>query len=161
MSCCKAFNTRKWLYVLLAIAACVGILFAVLPMFQKKSVIDELGIKRPRVAKFRAAIPELAEVETLMNNDEYYDAIDIVEGLLKESDKSISGYDKEQLNVDEELMYEYQLQKMVTDELRWTYIYLLVVLESERSAIKELKKYLGDEACVHREEAEDMLDALL
>ena len=160
MNCCKVSSKRKCLYIALAVLACVGVLFAVIPMMKKRSVIEVLDIKAPKIASSRAALPELAEVEVLMNNDQYYDAIDIVENLLKQSDKKLLAFDLQEVEADEEVKYEYSLQKYLNDELRWVYIYLLVVVESERNAVKELKKYLSDDACVHREEAEDMLSAL-
>ena len=42
-----------------------------------------------------------------------------------------------------------------------TYIYALIMVESEKMAVKQLKKYLKDEEyCTHKEEAESMLKAL-
>ena len=113
----------------------------------------------PSLVPFRAAMPEVAEIERLMDDGEFYDALDIADAALKKSNKAVKGYEK-MAALDEETEYEYKYEKLLNSELRWTYIYLLVIADCERDALKELKKYLkDDEFCLHRDEAESMVRA--
>lgn len=155
----KASLKRRYSFIaVVAVVACIALLFLVFP---KGSVIDDLGIEQPGFGNFRAASPEVVKVERLLNDGEVYEALDLAESLLKVSDKSIKDLEKSPLFDDEDWIYEYQAEKIFNSELRWTYIYLLVVLECEKDAVRELKKYMADaEFCTHPEEAEKMLRIL-
>lgn len=125
------------------------------------SVIEDLGILAPRMEAFRAALPEMSAVEQLIDKGEYYKALDIVEENLERSDRAVKELEEQIDGDDEEMEYEYMSGRMLNSELRWTYIYLLVLVECEDTAVKELEKYLADsEFCVHKREAEAMLRAL-
>ncbi len=149
------------LYTAVSIAACIALLVVVNPFTGSGSQHSAIAMKKPDFSNFRAALPELVQVEKLIDAGEYYRALDIVEEKLEDSDGNIKYAEKEPLFDDEEWLYEYRAEKLLNAELRWTYIYLLVMVECDHSAIKELKKYLKDEEfCLHREEAMGMLDAL-
>ncbi len=158
----KRHNLRT-LYVALSAAACIALAVVSTDVFHSgpggASVIEQLGIEAPTMAPFRAAMPEVAEIERLMDDGEFYDALDIADAALKKSNKAVKGYEKMEA-LDEETEYEYKYEKLLNSELRWTYIYLLVIADCERDALKELKKYLkDDEFCLHRDEAESMVRA--
>ena len=147
------------LYTAISIAACVALVVIVNP-FANYNRMD-FAMTRPGFSTFRAALPELVQVEAFIDAGEYYKALDLVEVKLKESDKNIKYAEKEPMLDDEEWMYEYRSEKLLNGELRWTYIYLLLIVDSENTAVKELKRYMKDEEfCLHMEEAKDMLEAL-
>lgn len=155
------------LYTAISIAACVALVVIVNPFAGSdvQQVVEdnrrEPVMARPDFSTFRAALPELVQVEAFIDAGEYYKALDLVMVKLKESDKNIKYAEKEPMFDDEEWMYEYRSEKLLNAELRWTYIYLLVMVECDYTAVKELKRYLKDEEfCLHREEAEGMLKAL-
>lgn len=143
-----------------AVAACLALIVVVNP-FSSGNVMDELGIQRPSTLEFRAAVPELDEVDRLIDNGKYYEALDIAEAELKGSDMRLKELARLDIENDEELQYEYRCEKLLNSELRWAYIYLLVMAECDRTAVKELKRYLrDDEFCTHRKDAENLLRAL-
>ena len=143
-----------------AIAACLALILVINP-FSGSNVMDELGIQKPSTLEFRAAVPELDEVDRLIDSGKYYEALDIAEAELKDSDTRLKELARLDIENDEELQYEYRSEKLLTAELRWAYIYLLVMAECDRTAIKELKRYLKeDEFCTHRKDAENLLRAL-
>ena len=154
----RAFNAA------ISAAACIAIVFVAGDLFGDSGcsgVIDELGIQAPRMEVFRSAAPEFMVVENYMADGEYYKALDVAGVALKKSDKAVKGYEKEPCWGDEEWEYQYVAEKTLNSEIRWTYIYALIMVESEKMAVKQLKKYLKDEEyCTHKEEAESMLKAL-
>lgn len=158
----------RLLYAAISVAACIALVVVVNPflnggvMSGGTSVINgTMEMKRPDFSTFRAALPELLQVEQLIDAGEYYKALDIVEAKLEASDKKVKKAEKEPLYDDEEWMYEYKAEKLLNAELRWTYIYLLVMVECDRTAVKELKKYLEDEEfCLHKKDADAMMRAL-
>ena len=151
------------LYAAISAAACIAIVFVAGDLLGGSGcsgVIDELGIQAPRMEVFRSAAPEFMVVENYMADGEYYKALDVAAAALKKSDKTVKNYEKEPCWGDEEWEYEYKYERLMNSEMRWAYIYLLVVADSEKSAVKELKKYLEDvDYCQHRSEAESMLRA--
>lgn len=157
----KRKNRRLvYYYTAVSIAACLALVLVVNP-FAGGNPIEELGIERPRAEAFRSAIPELADIDRLIDAGKYYEALDVTEAALKESDNKVKVHEKHIAGYDEELLYEYHAEKMLNAELRWMYIYLLVVAECDRSAVKELKRYLKeDDFCTHRKDAEALLRAL-
>ena len=124
-------------------------------------VYDELGIMQPSFGSYRASVNDIAEVERLIDEGNVYEALDLVEKLLKASEHRIKHSEKNAMPDDEEWIYEQQSEKMLNAELRWNYIYLLIVLECENTAVRELKRYISNEEfCVHRTDAEKLLKAL-
>lgn len=156
-----ARRRRRLAYLTVAaVAACLALIVVVNP-FSSGNVMDELGIQRPSTLEFRAAVPELDEVDRLIDNGKYYEALDIAEAELKGSDMRLKELARLDIENDEELQYEYRCEKLLNSELRWAYIYLLVMAECDRTAVKELKRYLrDDEFCTHRKDAENLLRAL-
>lgn len=153
---------RYSVYSMIAVAACIALVIVLSPFDAGKgNVMEELGIEHPRFGGFRAASAELVEVERLLDDGKVYEALDMNEGLLKKSDKDIKELENAPMYDDEEWMYEYQSEKLYNGELRWSYIYLLVVVECENTAVKELKKYMKEmEFCTHHDEASRLLKAL-
>lgn len=153
-------NRRLTYFTVAAIAACLALILVINP-FSGSNVMDELGIQKPSTLEFRAAVPELDEVDRLIDSGKYYEALDIAEAELKDSDTRLKELARLDIENDEELQYEYRCEKLLNAELRWAYIYLLVMAECDRTAIKELKRYLKeDEFCTHRKDAENLLRAL-
>ncbi len=147
------------LYTAISIAACIALVAIVNPFANDNR--RDFAMTRPDFSTFRAALPELVQVEAFIDAGEYYKALDLVMVKLKESDKNIKYAEMEPMFDDEEWMYEYKAEKLLNAELRWTYIFLLVMVECDRTAVKQLKRYLKDEEyCLHREDAKDMLEAL-
>lgn len=158
---CKKISSKWCCFlsaVIIAVVCLVVVLFVAPFNSDKGSVIDDLGLEQPGFENFRAASPDVAKVELLLDEGEEYKALDLAESLLKASDNNIKRMEKSPLYEDEEWLYEYQAEKIYNAELRWIYIYLLVVLECERDAVRELKKYIADkEYCTNLDEANRML----
>ena len=149
----------RLLYAAISVAACIALVVIVNPFAAGDR--RAFTMEKPDFSTFRAALPELSQVEQLIDAGEYYKALDIVEAKLEASDKKVKNAEKEPLYDDEEWMYEYKAEKLLNAELRWTYIYLLVMVECDRTAVKELKKYLEDEEfCLHKKDADAMMRAL-
>lgn len=156
-----AGNRVRRLYTVLSVAACLAVAFISTNLLQGGSAIEELGIAAPRMEQFRAAVPELAKVEQLINDGEYYKALDIAGAALEKSNKEVMALEKNSFPGDEEWEYEYAGERLLNSELRWAYIYLLVMVERDDTAVEQLKIYLQDTAyCNHREEAEALLNVL-
>ena len=158
---CKKISTRRCCFISAVIIAvvCLAVAFFVVPFGSgTDSAVDELGIEQPEFDAYRAASPDVVKVERLLDEGEVYEALDLAESLLKASDKKIKQHEQSPLYDDEEWLYEYQAEKIFNSEMRWVYIYLLVVLECERDAVRELKKYIADkEYSTNLEEANRML----
>ncbi len=150
------------LYYLTAVAACVAAVVLFWPT-SKLSPAEELGIGVPTMTEYRDASPEISRIEKFISEEKYEDAIRVTEKALKNSDLAI--YELENIpeiweNL-EEMEYEDNLARVKNAELRWTYIYLLVQLERNKEARKELKTYLKEpQYCEHEEEARKLLKQL-
>lgn len=157
-------SSKKGLYTLytaISIAACLALVVLVAPFGNDGGSNEGLSIERPSFSNFRAALPELQHVETMIDKGEYYNAIDLTEAKLKESDKKIKQMLKKPMFGDEEWEYEFQAESLLNSELRWAFIYLLMMVEDDRTAVKQIKKYLeAEDFCIHRKEAESILRAL-
>lgn len=157
-------SRRKWLIpTVAAVVALASILLFVFEPFAKpkENLVDKLGIAAPNMGAYRAAIPELKTIEDQIGQGDYYAAVDIAEDALKKSEKALSQFAKKPHFGDEEWEYEYQSEKLLNSELRWMFIYLLMMVEDDRTAIKEVKKYLKDpDFCIHKGDAESILRAL-
>ena len=150
------------LYVAVSAAACIALAVVLTNPFQESgNIIEELGIEAPCMSAYRSAVPEFVEIEPLMSAGRYYEAIDVAYAALKRSDKAVKELQKQAAWGDEEWEYELNGERLMNAELRWVYIYLLVISDCDRNAVRELKKYLeNDGFCLHKAEAESMLRAL-
>ncbi|MBQ8337468.1 MAG: hypothetical protein IJY44_08060 [Bacteroidaceae bacterium] len=155
-------KSRISLYTAISVAASLLLLVVINPFASRPAnAIEELGIMQPAFSVHRGSAEGVAQVEDFIDAGEYYKALDLVEDMLKSSERSIKRAEKVALYDDEEWLYEYKSEKLFNSELRWTYIYLLIVLECESTAVKHLKRYIGDtEFCEHQAEAEKLLKAL-
>lgn len=149
-------------YAFMAVAASVAVLLVTTFFWGGNgNVIDELGIEAPQMEAYRSAMPQLTEIDNLINNGKYYEAVDAAEKALENSNWLIEQMEMFPMEDDEEWEYQYHAEKSLNSEIRWVYIYALIMVESEKLAVKELKKYLKDEEfCKHKEDAELMLKAL-
>lgn len=148
-------------YYLAAVAACIVIVLLITPLWKSPaSPWDELDIEAPSMTAYRAATPEMTEVAKLMELKKYDLAIVKVEKILEHSDimvKELRGIG----NLDDEaLLYEEEAEWTKNGELRWTYIYLLLHLEQNAKAKKQLKLYLMNPFSEHQKEARALLKAL-
>lgn len=144
----------------LSAAACVAIILMVAP-WKGYSPLDELDI-RPDLTEFRSGYPQMAEMQRLLENMEYEEALVLAEQMLQQSDEEI-----EEVKVDTNLQYEmaeYECHMMRTmnSELRWTYIYLLVKAKQNEEALQQLERYISDVAYAHhRDEAIALQEKML
>ncbi|MBR0038149.1 MAG: hypothetical protein IJP70_11010 [Bacteroidales bacterium] len=159
----KASRLRP-LYWAAPLAAClVAVVLIAVWVKQETSPLDELGIACPELTEYRAASPELDEIAGLLQNEEFDQALKATAAALGESDALIKEYSEwnDYLGEDEDLVYSRNLERTVNSELRWTYIYLLLKKGQNRSAKKEIRKYLRyPEFCEHMEEAEQLLEKI-
>jgi redox-regulated HSP33 family molecular chaperone len=156
-------SKRKYvpLYSALALVASVALLLVISLGRENGNVLQELGIEAPCMEAYRSGVPQLENLDNLLNNGQYYEAVEAAEKALENSDMLIQQMESSRKEGDEEWEYQYVAEKTLNSEIRWTYIYALIMVESEKMAVKQLKKYLKDEEyCTHKEEAESMLKAL-
>ncbi len=134
----------------LSAAACVALILMVAP-WRGASPVDELGI-RPDLTEFRSGIPQMSEIERLLEESDYEGAILPVEQMLLSSDAEIAEMSNNTNFQDEVAEYEYQMMRSMNSELRWLYIYLLVQTERNEEALLQLKRYLIDEKYAYHKE---------
>lgn len=137
----------------LSAAACVALILMIAP-WKGYSPVDELGI-RPDLTEFRSGMPQLTEIQRLLDASEYEEALGITGQVLLSSDAEIEEM-KAGVNLQDEMAeYEYRVMCEVNSELRWTYIFLLVQEGQNEAAWQQLERYIGDvEYAHHREDAE-------
>ncbi len=158
--CSSKKSKMRTLYYLSAIAACVVVVMLLWPA-SGLSTIEELGIGVPTMTEYRAASPDITRIEELIDKEKYAEALVLTEKVLINSDKIIEelGSVPEMRDNEEEMLYENELERVKNSELRWTYIYLLVQLERDKEACKELKTYLKEpQYCEHEEAARKLLE---
>lgn len=123
---------------LLAAAACVALVFLVLPQRSGTS-FDEAGMQ-PDLTAFRSATPLTGEIQQLLEAEEYETALARTERALWLSDSTLA-LPSDTL-MDEEALYEVQLERSMNEALRWTHICLLVKTERRDAARHALEQYL-------------------
>lgn len=148
----------------LAIAACIAAFFVWSP-FSGSSVSpwDEMGLARPELTGYRSATKEITAINKLIEGGDYDHALTKAEDALRRSDGMVEMMaDVVALWGDDEgVRYDEQFERNFNSELRWTYIYLLLKTGKNKTARKELKRYLKDaEYCEHEGEARELLEKL-
>ncbi|MBQ2969103.1 MAG: hypothetical protein IJE15_01760 [Bacteroidaceae bacterium] len=140
-------------------AACVALILMMAP-WKGYSPVDELGI-RPDLTEFRSGMPQMTEIQRLLDASEYGEALRLTGQVLLSSDGEIEGM-KAGVNLQDEMAeYEYRVMREVNSELRWTYIYLLVQAGQNEEALQQLERYIGDaEYAHHGEEAAALREKL-
>ena len=144
---------------LLAIAACIAAVIIVQSPWQSRSSWEELGLESPVSESFRAATPDLAEINQLIEAKNYDKALAKTEQALAQSDSELSML-SDVAATDEELLYEKEAEQLNNQQLRWTCIYLLVQTERIEAACSQLEIYLQQKDCPHRSEAQKLLKKL-
>lgn len=147
------------IYIISAVAACIVVVLLISPLWKTStSPLDELGIGAPTLTEYRAASPEMTEINRLIKEENYVAALTKTEHALKNSDEMLGDLiSVAEMSDDEDIWYDVELEYVANSELRWTYIYLLVRTENYKKARKELKRYLRDKDCEHRTEAEALM----
>ena len=153
------------IYIATAVAASIAALTIVVPMWRQStaSPLDELGIERPQLTEYRSAERVTAEIDRLIVAEDYEQALRKTLKALQQSDVAISEliYAPELWDDEEEAKYEEAAEWTHNSDLRWTYIYLLVKTGDNKTAKKQLKKYLKHpEYCQHEQEAKELLKRL-
>lgn len=154
---------RRNLLILSSVAACVLAALLVWPIYRAQmSPIDRLGIETPSMTEFRSANAEFAEISSLVERKDYDLALQKTRKALAQSDMAVRELDGIGMDCDnEEMAYEEELEKSANSELRWTYIYLLVRLNHNDEARKQLKIYMKNrQFCGHSAEAMALLEEL-
>lgn len=161
----KHTTRMRRIYIATAVAASLAALTIVVPMWWQStaSPLDELGIERPQLTEYRSAESMAAEIDRLIAEENYEQALSKTLKALKQSDLTLSEltYAPELWDDEEEAKYEEAAEKAHNSDLRWTYIYLLVQTGDHKTAKKQLKKYLKDsEHCQHAQEARKLLERI-
>ncbi len=152
--------------VAMAVAAMVAVAFIVWPTAQQTAVspIDELGIEAPYISReYRAAIPEIGEINQLIAAHNYADALPKLEQALEQSDREIAEMEQGLTYMDDdELAYVMEMEQNYNGELRWAYIYVLVQEGQHGDARAQIKQYLKlpKHLCSHRDEAKELKNAI-
>lgn len=154
------FIQKPVVWITTVAAACVLALLVVTPLFQTTtSPLDEVGIGCPQLTEYRAAMPETAEIQRLLDQKQWDDAMNTTEKALRQSDEAVEQLASTISETDAAQQYELDAEREMNGELRWTYIYLLVHAERYAEAQKELSIYLQQPA-EHHEKAKALADAL-
>lgn len=152
------------IYVTIAVAACIGVLFFFSPFSRtNESVLDDLNIGTPSLTEYRAANKDMSEIANLMENEDYEKALEKTEIALNRSNESLKMLAEvaAEWDDDEAVKYDQELEWAVNSELRWTYIYLLIKQGHKKEAKKEIKHYLQyPEYCEHEAEARALLEKI-
>lgn len=161
----KGTPRLRRLYIGAAVAAGLAALTIVVPIWRQNatSPLDELGIERPQLTEYRSAESVAAEIDRLIDEENYELALRKTQKALKGSDLTLDEltYVPELWDDQEEAQYEEAAERAHNSDLRWTYIYLLLKTGDEKTAKKELKKYLKHpEYCEHEQEARELLKKL-
>ena len=143
------------LYYVTAVAACLALVVWLKPWASSSDYLEELGIGAPTMTVYRGSTAEMKEVESLIGQEKYEEALEKVTKTLKESDWYLKTlYDMCEAMGNDEDVYEYEAEMQENSELRWARIYLLLKTGQEKEARKELKTYLrSPDYCQHLEEA--------
>lgn len=141
----------------LSVAACLAFVFLVAsPWTDNESGdnINDLDISLDR-NYFRSADSEMKEVMGSIDKKQYEIAIQQCKELLEQSDIILSQLESNKPNVmDEEQEYELEMQKAENEEIRWTYIFLLVKNNEATEALEHLDRYIeGSNRSAHMDEA--------
>ena len=143
------------LYYVTAVAACLALVVWLKPWASSSDYLEELGIGAPTMTVYRGSTAEMKEVESLIGQEKYEEALEKVTKTLMESDWYLKTlYDMCEAMGNDEDVYEYEAEMQENSELRWARIYLLLKTGQEKEARKELKTYLrSPDYCQHLEEA--------
>lgn len=127
---------------------------------------DELGLDRPALTAYRSASGATGDIDRLIDDGRYGQALDITAEALRESDRQTAAALAAigEYGDDESAGYTLQAERSFNSELRWTYIYLLVQTGDYRAAKAEIRQYLQEaryeESCGHKAEAARLLEKL-
>ncbi len=150
------------LYYITVVAACIAIVLWMVPWGGRQDLISELGIGTPELTAYRAANAETEQIDTLIKDEKYQDALNIVTTALKKSEAELEVLeDFVETQADDESLYELDAEMQLNSELRWTRIYLLLKLDMKKEARKEVKDYLRyPDYCQHLDEAKALKKTL-
>lgn len=149
------------LKVTLAVAACLTVAFFLVPLLRSTSPLDTLAIETPMIEEYRSSTLDIAEINRLIETKNYDDALLKTEQMLQHSKREVKMLEKALVNNnDEVLQYELEAERAMNAQVHWTYIYLLIRVERNDDALRELKIYLKIEGCPNREQAKALLKEL-
>lgn len=165
MEKCSTVEKRPPLRRTIFLSAAAVLLAAMIayPVYRAQmSPLDRLDIAEPQLTEFRAANADLSELAALVDSKDYRAAADRAKKAMERSDLSVKELDGLGIESgDDEMMYEEELEKTANSELRWTYIYILLRLNNEKEARRQLKIYLKDKRyATHRKEATALLEEI-
>ena len=143
------------LTLVLAAAACVALAFLLTPLWRSTtSPWDELGLETPYFEDYRSSMPELAVINELIAAKNYTEALEKTKKALKHSDMELNELDYAIIvSEDEALEYDLYAEQTFNNQLRWTYIYLLLQTDNKSEAKKHLQLYLKHKDSPHYTEA--------
>ena len=158
----RTITRLRPLFVCLAVAACLAAVVWVAPWQSSTNPLDELGIGTPEITVYRSASSDANAINALIDQGKYEEALNKVEAALAHSDDEVSLAEEFADAVgDDEAIYDTMLAYQENAQLRWMKIYLLVKLELNKDAKRELKTYLRyREFAEHVDEAEELRKAL-
>ena len=159
----KAPIRLRPIFVTFGVAACIGVLFFFTPFGESESLLDELDISAPAMTEYRAAIPEMNEIASLMEKEDFETALKRTETALNRSDESIKMLEEVAIDWgdDDAVRYDQEMERAVNSELRWIYIYLLIKQGHKKDAKKQIKVYLKyPDFCEHEVEAKALLEKI-
>lgn len=150
----RPFYVPKASYVIISIAACIALLIAVSPMLFQNDELSNLSVMTPSFTEFRSGSSH--QLESLIMDGEYSQALTIVKSELSEIDKDLDSINR--TNPSDEDIYLLKLFKDSKEELEWCKIYLLLKLENKEELEICCQEYLNNtELHIHDDDAKKIL----
>lgn len=142
-------------YIIMSVAACIAIIWAVSPVLFKDASVSSIEITPPSFEGYRGAGDN--DIEQLINAGEYEAALVKVESELAVCENEFAIMHTAEATP-EEMNYIKSLYEAETEELMWCKIYLLAKLGEKDALKRSCVNYLNNNnLTTHREEVEKIL----
>ncbi len=147
---------RVMSYAGLSVAACVAIVFAVMPGLSGYNRLDGLDLATPSFAEYRGG--SSSPIEEAIQSCDFATALELTDESIAQSELSIKEYRSSGSENVEESKYMIAIEKEYLETLIWTRIYVLVQMKDEMNLIPACEAYLEDiDFQLYRGEVEKIL----
>lgn len=135
------FSIKRINYMVLSVAACLAIVFAISPMFFKSNNISDISVTVPSFTEYRGS--SFNDIEDKINRGLYEDALSVVNTELLEIEKEFQNMSTTEMDNDEKY-YTIALYEREQEELIWSKIYLLIKLDRKDDLEVACQSYLNN-----------------
>lgn len=147
---------RVMSYAGLSAAACIAIVFAVMPGLLSHNRLDGLDLVAPTFAEYRGGSSN--PIEEAIQGGDFALALDLTDEAITQSELNIKEYISSGNENIEEAEYMIAIEREYLETIIWTRIYVLVQMEDENNLMSACEAYLEDsDFQVYRDEVEKIL----